>query len=228
MEKKNYYIFLDESGSIHKNSHCKFFAIGGYICEFCDKNRIKQTFKKVNKQIKDNNNIDLNKELKSYDYSVLEKIDIFNAVQDFNTFVGISKIFDKDSMIKDITNVSTFYNYSVKILFCDLIKKYLLDSDVEYNFIISLDSRSTSLAQNEYMQKQLEDYLNTEFCLYNYKFSVKYYDSATNFQIQLADIIVNTIYNSYKDISLVEDIMPVLKPKNFRFSIFPKKISKIS
>lgn len=223
MEQKEYYIFLDESGSIHKNSPCKFFAIGGYFCEFNDKNRIKQTFKKMNKKIKNNKNIEINKELKSYDYTEFEKIDILNSVQEYDTFVGISKIFNKNAMMKNITNVSTFYNYSIKILFCDLIRKYLLDTEIEYIFHIALDSRSTSLTQNEYMARQLQDYLNTEFCLYNYKFHVKYYDSQTNFQIQLADIIVNTIYNSYKNISLVENIIPILKPKNFRFSIFPRK-----
>ena len=55
-------------------------------------------------------------------------------------------------------------------------------------------------------------------------FKIKYYDSKTNYGIQLADLIVNTFYNKYKDITIVENLIKELKPKNFRVSIFPRKI----
>ena len=45
-----------------------------------------------------------------------------------------------------------------------------------------------------------------------------------NYGIQLADLIVNTFYNKYKDITIVENLIKELKPKNFRVSIFPRKI----
>lgn len=36
------------------------------------------------------------------------------------------------------------------------------------------------------------------------------------------DLTVNTFYNSYKDVSIVENLIKVLKPKNFRVSLFPR------
>jgi hypothetical protein len=41
-----------------------------------------------------------------------------------------------------------------------------------------------------------------------------------NYGIQLADLIVNTFYNSYKDRKIVEKVLPYLKEKNFRVSLF--------
>ena len=34
------YVYLDESGSIHKNSNTKYFAVGGYIVFDKDKNKV--------------------------------------------------------------------------------------------------------------------------------------------------------------------------------------------
>ena len=45
------FIYLDESGSIHKNSSTKYFAVGGYITFAEDKNKITSKYKKINKKI---------------------------------------------------------------------------------------------------------------------------------------------------------------------------------
>ena len=34
------YVYLDESGSIHKNSKAKYFAVGGYFIFKEDKNKV--------------------------------------------------------------------------------------------------------------------------------------------------------------------------------------------
>ena len=46
------------------------------------------------------------------------------------------------------------------------------------------------------------------------------YDSKKNYEIQLADLTVNTFYNFYKNIKLVENVIKELKPKKFRVSLF--------
>jgi len=56
----------------------------------------------------------------------------------------------------------------------------------------------------------------------NYKFSVTYYDSRFNYGIQLADLIVNTFYNSYKDITIVRNVINNINYKKFKISVFPK------
>ena len=225
------YVYLDESGSIHKNSHTKYFAVGGYFAFGKDKNKVTSLYKRLNKIIKDAKNISLDKEIKSYDMTQEEKIKIFNQIQDIDTFYGCVKVFEKNAMRKEIVESNIFFNYAVKLLFKDCIVPLLNLAQIQDNieFIISIDNRNIRVGE----LNNLETYLKTEFCLENFNFQITYYDSATNYGIQLADLIVNTYYNSYKDITIVDKVIPILKSKNFRVSLFPGhrikgRISKIS
>lgn len=213
------YVYLDESGSIHKNSKTKYFAVGGYFAFKKDKNKVTSLYKKNNKEIKDNNKLPLDKEIKSYDMSEDEKIKIFSQIQDVNSFYGCVKIFDKSAMKKEIVESNIFFNYAVKLLFKDCIIP-LLDFDQIHEsieFIVSVDNRNIRVGD----LNNLETYLKTEFCIENFDFNITYYDSASNYGIQLADLVVNTFYNYYKDKRIVKKVMPTLKPKNFRTSLFP-------
>lgn len=213
------YVSLDESGSIHKNSNTKYFAVGGYFVFSDDKNKVTSMYKRINKKIKDTRNIPLIKEIKAYDMTEEEKKEIFSKIQDYNTFYGCTKVFDKTSMKKEIIESNIFFNYAVKLLFNDCIIPLL---DIKLNsenieFIVSIDNRNIRVGE----LNNLETYLKTEFCLNNFDFKITYYDSATNYGIQLADLIVNTFYNLYKDKKIVERVLPCLKKNNFRISLFP-------
>lgn len=213
------YAYLDESGSIHKNSSTKYFAVGGYFAFKEDKTKVTSVFKKLNKKMKDEKNIALDQEIKSYDMTDDEKIEIFNKVQDIDTFYGCVKIFEKGSMKKEIVESNIFFNYAVKLLFKDCIIPLLNLTQItdSIEFVVSIDNRNIRVGD----LNNLETYLKTEFCLENFDFKITYYDSASNFGIQLADLIVNTFYNSYKDRKIVAKVLPVLKGKNFRTSLFP-------
>lgn len=213
------YVYIDESGSIHKNSKTRYFAVGGYFTFFEGKNKIISLYKKCNKNIKDTRNIELKKEIKSYDMTCAEKIEIFNKVEEVKDFCGIAKVFDKKTMNKEIVEANIFFNYAVKLLFSDciipLIDLKKINEKIE--FITSVDNRNIKVGD----LKNLENYLKTEFCLSNFDFKVTYYDSETNFGVQLADLIVNTFYNIYKNRCIVKKVIPSLKKDKFRLSIFP-------
>lgn len=213
------FVYLDESGSIHKNSPTKYFAVGGYFTFAEDKNKITSKYKKINKKMKEEKSISLDKEIKSYDMSDDDKINIFNEIQDIDTFYGTVKVFDKNQMRKEVVESNIFFNYAVKLVFKDCIIALLNLNQINENieFIISIDNRNIRVGD----LNNLETYLKTEFCLSNFDFKVTYYDSAFNYGIQLADLIVNTFYNSYKDRKIVERVLPSLKGKNFRVSLFP-------
>ena len=217
------YVYLDESGSIHKNSNTKYFAVGGYFCLEKDKLKIKAKYKQENLKLKKLKNLNLDKEIKSYDMSEDEKINILNKIQDIETFHGCAKVFDKSSMKKEIIDSNIFFNYAVKVLITDCILPILnlqeLTESIE--FIISIDNRNIRVGE----LNNLETYLKTEFCIYNYDFKITYYDSKTNYSIQLADLIVNTYYNHYKNNKIVENLIKELKTKNFRVSLFPRNSS---
>lgn len=212
------FVYLDESGSIHKNSKTKYFAVGGYISFEKNKNKIVSKYKKNNKIIKIENNYDLEKEVKSYEMTKKQKINIFKDIQEIDKFYGCVKVFVKSCMKKEIYESNIFFNYAVKLVFKDCIIPTIINIKETINFIVSVDNRNIRVGD----LNNLENYLNTEFCLNNYNFKIKYYDSATNYGIQLADLIVNTFYNSYKDINIVNDVINNIQHKKFKISIFPK------
>ena len=95
-----------------------------------------------------------------------------------------------------------FFNYAVKVLIqdCILPELNLQENDEPIEFVISIDNRNIRVGE----LNNLETYLKTEFCIENFDFKITYYDSKTNYEIQLADLTVNAFYNSYKNIKLVE------------------------
>lgn len=215
------YLYIDESGSIHKNSHTKYFAVGGYFSLEKDEIKIKAKYKRENLNLKRKNNIELSKEIKSYDMTQEEKIKIFTKIQEIETFHGCVKVFDKESMRKEIIDSNIFFNYAVKVLIMDCIIPVLnlTKNDEQIEFIIRIDNRNIRVGE----LNNLEIYLKTEFCIYNDNFIVKYYDSKTNYGIQLADLIVNTFYNHYKDNRIVDKVMKNINLKKFNVSLFPKR-----
>lgn len=138
------YVYIDESGSIHKNSPTKYFAVGGYFTFEEDKYKIIAKYKKSNLKIKKNKNIELSKEIKSYNMSDQEKIDIFTKVQEIENFYGCVKVFDKTSMRKEIIDSNIFFNYAVKVLLQDCIIPFLniKNNDEMIEFVISIDNRN--------------------------------------------------------------------------------------
>ena len=156
------YVYIDESGSIHKNSKTRFFAVGGYFTFFEGKNKIISLYKKCNKSIKDSRNIDLKKEIKSYDMTDTEKITIFNTIEEIDDFCGVAKVFDKKVMTKEIVESNIFFNYAVKLLFSDCIIPLLdlkkINEKIE--FITSVDNRNIKVGD----LKNLENYLRGPVC----------------------------------------------------------------
>lgn len=69
----NVYVYLDESGSIHKNSKTRYFAVGGYFSFEQDVLKIKSKYKKENLNLKKTKNISYDKEIKAYDMTEREK-----------------------------------------------------------------------------------------------------------------------------------------------------------
>ena len=126
-------------------------------------------------------------------------------------------------MRKEIEDSNIFFNYAVKVLIQDCILPVLNLQEINepIEFIISIDNRNIRVGE----LNNLETYLKTEFCIYDDDFKITYYDSKTNYAIQLADLTVNTFYNYYKDISIVKKLIEELKLKNFRVSLFPRNNS---
>lgn len=212
------YVYLDESGSIHKNSNTNHFAIGGYIV-YGDKfasSKVVNRYKQINKKHKKDRNMNMSEELKTRSMTIKEKLELINKIQKIDNFYGCAILFDKSHMRKKIEESNIFFNYGVKILFKDTILPLLPEGE-PYHFILSVDNRNITVGDLD----DLEKFLSTEFCYFDYTFSVKYYDSASNYGIQLADLIVNTMYMRSKDRKMVEPVLNALDINKFRLNIFP-------
>lgn len=212
-------VFLDESGHIHKNSPKRYFAIGGYcVCEE-DRQKVLRNYRKTNLRLKKKGGFPLNNEFKARMMTPEEKIELFNSVQDIPSFCGIAIVFDKEMMMKAIDNENVFFNYGVKVLFDDVIFPLFDMSDKFIEFDLNIDNRNISVPN----LKDLEKYLNTHFILENCSFKVTYKNSDTSYEIQLADLIVNTAYMRKKDRKVVDQVLKEWKVTNFSLTSFPGK-----
>ena len=210
------YIYLDESGSIHKNSKAPFFTVGGFIINEEQRLKAISIYKKINLMMKRKRKMLLSYEIKSLNMTSYEKIEIFKSIEKVSSFKGIAKVFDKSNMKKEIYESNIFFNYATKLLFKDIIlPRYRSIKNIE--FMINIDNRNIRVGE----LNNLENYLKTEFCLLNHTFKITYYDSKTNFGIQLADLIVNTFYNYYKDNALVKEVVDKLNIRKYKIQLFP-------
>lgn len=215
------FVYLDESGSIHKNSSTKYFAVGGYFSLEKDNFKVISKYEEINLDYKKCKNISLDKEIKGRSMPDLLKKKFFLELQSIESFYGVAKIFDKSKMRKSILLSNIFYNYAVRLIFDDCIIPLLSLRNVKerIEFIISLDNRNLAVRD----LNNLEEYLNMEYSKNNFLFKVTYYDSKDNFGVQVADLVVNTFYNYYKNKRDVESIYNILTLKKFRISEFPGK-----
>lgn len=213
------FVYLDESGSIHKNSSTKYFAVGGYFTLERDRQKIISSYREITHEYKSKRNIKFSKEIKGRDMNSALKEKILTDLQSIESFYGIAKVFDKTKMRKEILNSNIFYNYAVRLIFDDCIFPLISFSKVNepIEFILNLDNRSLALKD----LFSLEKYLNIEYSKDNFSFRVTYLDSKINYSIQLADLIVNTFYNYFNNKHNVASVYDILILKKFRVSIFP-------
>ena len=195
MNKNNnnieYSIFLDESGAMHDKKY-RYFIIGGYITKIRTKESKIQ--KQYEKKLKKKLLFFEENEIKGSNLSIKNKIEYIKIINK-NNVETIAIIVDKSEVeFSDKVNENDKYNY-----FIGLIYKYFLKNNVHrINFY--LDSRPTA---NE-LRYELEEYLkklSIDFSFCNKTIidppKVEYLDSKfwKNFNIRMADIISNYIWN---------------------------------
>ena len=89
------FVYLDESGSIHKNSSTKYFAVGGYFALERDRLKIISSYREITDEYKSRRNIKFSKEIKGRDMNNALKENILTELQSIESFYGIAKVFDK-------------------------------------------------------------------------------------------------------------------------------------
>lgn len=219
---KHIMVYLDESGNIHKNSRNRYYAIGGFCCDKEALQKIKSSYKRANKKIKEAYAMNPDDELKACKMDETQKIALFDVLQQNIGFHGIGIVFDKKNLCKAIEGENIFYNYGVKVLFDDVILPLIDESNEEIIFHVFCDNRSVKSCE----LKDLQSYLSTCFVFKNFSFTVEYRNSAHEYSIQIADLIANTAFMSQEHREMVENVLQTLDKKFFSIAYFPDRKEK--
>ena len=186
------YLFLDESGNLHKNSSDRYFVIGGvYTDNYTD---IKKSYVEINRELKEKINMDFNLELKASYLNMEEKMDIVVKLQEMDGMYIVGIIVDKERLGIKIDQIHLYYNYVIRKLTDYLIQCRLIKKDKDQKLHINIDT--TSMKKEEI--DSLEMYLKTVYNIekrYPFDINVTYWDSRKNYMVQVADIMANTLWN---------------------------------
>ena len=118
------YLFLDESGNLHKNSPDKYFVIGGvFTNNYAD---IKKSYVEINHDLKEKLNMDFDTELKAAYLNMEEKMDIVVKLQKMNGMYIVGIVVDKEKIGIEIDEIHLYYNYIIRKLLDYLIKIKLI------------------------------------------------------------------------------------------------------
>lgn len=186
------YLFLDESGNLHKNSPDRYFVIGGvYTNNYTD---IKKSYVEINRELKEKLNMDFDTELKAAYLNMEEKMDIVIKLQEMNGMYIVGIIVDKVKIGIEIDEIHLYYNYIIRILLDYLIKIKLIKTGPDDKLYLNLDKSSMKIEDINSLENYLKTHFNIEKRM-KYKIDVSYWDSKKNYMVQVADIMCNTIWN---------------------------------
>ncbi len=186
------YLFLDESGNLHKNSPDRFFVIGGiYTNNYAD---IKKSYVEINRELKERLNMDFESELKAAYLNMEEKMDIVIKLQKMDGMYIVGIIVDKYKIGVEIDEIHLYYNYIIRKLLDYLMKIKLVKIGKGEELYLNIDKSSMKIEDINSLQNYLRTHFNIEK-RYPFTITVSYWDSRKNYMVQVADIMVNTIWN---------------------------------
>lgn len=186
------YLFLDESGNLHKNSPDRYFVIGGiYTNNYSD---IKKSYVEINRELKEKLNMDFETELKAAYLNMEEKMDIVIKLQKMDGMYIVGIIVDKEKIGIEIDEIHLYYNYIIRKLVDYLIKIGLIKTNIGEELYLNIDKSSMKIEDINSLENYLKTHFNIERNM-KYKINVSYWDSKKNYMVQVADIMCNTIWN---------------------------------
>lgn len=186
------YLFLDESGNLHKNSPDRFFVIGGiFTNNYTD---IKKSYVEINKELKEKLNMDFETELKGAYLNMEEKMDIVVKLGQMKGMYIVGIIVDKQKIGIEIERIHLYYNYIIRKLLDYLIKIKLIKIGKDDDLYLNIDKSSMKIEDINSLQNYLRTHFNIEK-KYPFEITVAYWDSKKNYMVQVADIMVNTMWN---------------------------------
>lgn len=218
-------IYIDESGSINNKGMENYFIITLIVP--ARPNSMKRSYKRfISSRYDQLEKLDLKhqkmfkdgrfQELKGSCFDRCMKKDFVQFFCSKNNFSVLYIVAD-NSKLNDIfcSNTSRAFNYLLKKALEYFIKRGCLESE---RHMLQLDERNERTESKFF----LEDYLNTELFttgINSGNFTVQYFDSARNANIQIADVFSNLYYSHLKTQAYYEELS-LLREKGILTDVF--------
>ncbi len=220
MDEQIIFIYVDDSGVLHKKSKDKVFVYGGYIFTSVNERAdAERKYKALNKKISES--LNTQEELKACILEHKHRNSLYKVLREYHSFsliVNIEKIYDY--ILEDKKAICRYKDFVLKVMIktalSNLINLNMIDSDKPTKLIIQIDEQLTSSNGIYNLKQSIYEEFKHGIVNYNYnvkhnnlfsntlEVSVKYRDSKHNYLIQASDILANRIYNAerHNNISL--------------------------
>jgi hypothetical protein len=188
VNKKELYIYIDESGTLWSQKNERYFVICALIMDDFQGTSLSTSINRFIKYKYPNIKIT---ELHASQMSFQEKVDFFKYIEDISFKIAYL-ILDKDNIDSNLfKNNNSLFNYMIFLLLEEYIKNFNT-----INLYITIDNRNIKITS----EKSLEEYLVIE-CIKNKSYVkniyIKYDDSRKNNNLQGVDMFANAIYAKY-------------------------------
>lgn len=198
MANEEYFIFIDESGSLN-NFNLGSFIVTITILNKANYSKIKNTFKREQMKLKKLIDFDIKKELKAHTIKLENQLDglqkIITKMQILGTNFCCSYVNNEGINPKWLNNKNITYNFMVKAAIERALDINLITPNSKLNIVA--DMRSSKLGKFD--GESIKDYLIAEFVLNKEIFqqiSFDFHDSKNRWDIQLVDYFSFWIFNS--------------------------------
>lgn len=202
-----YYIFLDDSGQLHPNyPHGDHFVYGGLLLKENDFHGINSSYKNLVRTIKKQKGIDGELKTSLMDNStkrrLLNRLKKYNADQIFVT-VKVSAL--KRINFNNKKDVVRYKNYIIRRLIqrlivinkipkqCDLVEIHIDNQNIAHSARDSLEDHLYIFFNEDNYYNIHKQYNTTSF---KADFHVYFKDSETNYLVQAADLLANTMFSA--------------------------------
>lgn len=205
------FIYLDDSGVLHKNSKEQFFIYAGFVfLSKKEKDRALAIYKSAVKKIQNNTN----KEIKAYGTKNKNKrflVSQLSYCESFSCIVDKQKIYD--SILDNKKSIHRYKDYCIKraakAKIANMINRKIIDPAKPTVLRFFIDNQPTSTDGIYNLRESIKEELKNGIANFDYGIKhaplftgdldvqTKFCDSSTHPLIQASDILANNIFTKY-------------------------------
>lgn len=200
------YLFLDDSGQLHINyPEGDYFVYGGLLVKEKDFHGINKSYRNLIKNVKGEKGI--KDELKTSNMDVSTRRRLLKMLSKYSceqVFVTVKVPSLKRLNFENKRDVARFKNYMIRRLVDKLITTRKISPQCN-SIELHIDNQNVAHSAKDSLEGHLYNFFNEEnYYLVHHafettsfktKFKVHFKDSETNYLIQAADLLANTMFN---------------------------------